>query len=137
VGPTATGTAKIENPCGLSRTSRAMCLLQLRERANGAQRGSLRQPDLVESQRYGELTGQLGRSRVKIMELPDGYEYWFRSEAVTLADLAEWIFLGRSHNPLWEFEVTFPRIGKDVCWGLRVRATASEAKQTILAVFGL
>lgn len=63
----------------------------------------------IERERYNQLTDKFRQARIETKELSDGYVFRLNSEAVSVAELAEWISAERKCCPFFSFEIELQR----------------------------
>jgi hypothetical protein len=88
----------------------------------------------VERERYQVLRERLERAIEETKELETGYAFRWRSEAVSLVDLAEWVDKERKCCPFFDFEIALARERGPV-W---LKITGREGVKTFLRMeFGV
>lgn len=63
----------------------------------------------IERERYNQLTDKFRQAGIETKELSDGYAFRLNSEAVSVAELAEWISAERKCCPFFSFEIELQR----------------------------
>jgi hypothetical protein len=87
-----------------------------------------------ERQRQHELTVKLAGARVETKELADGYAFRVVSNAVSIAELGEWVTAERKCCPFFDFEIEAERDGGPLWLKLRGR---EGVKAFIQSEFGI
>jgi hypothetical protein len=75
-----------------------------------------------ERARHKSLTEKLMAVRKEIVETEKGYEFQYRPEDVSLAELAEWVAAESKCCPFFDFHIDLEREGKLAC----LRLTGEE-----------
>ena len=88
----------------------------------------------TERDRYRQITEELTKARTETNELPDGFAFQLKREAVSLPDLGEWISYERRCCPFFDFEVELQRDNGPL-W-LKLRG-GDGAKQFIRSEFAI
>src|SRR5579871_3418567 len=65
--------------------------------------------------RHLELTKKLAEKRQQIVETEKGYEFRFRPEDVSIAELAEWTTLESKCCPFFDFHIDLENEGRLAC----------------------
>jgi hypothetical protein len=73
----------------------------------------------TERERYNQLTDKFRQARIETKELKNGYAFRLKSEAVSVAELAEWISAERKCCPFFGFEIELQRNGGPLWLKLR------------------
>lgn len=63
----------------------------------------------ADRERHKQLLLKLEAARIEIQELPDGYSFRFRSELVSLEEVAEWISYESKCCPFFDSEILVER----------------------------
>jgi hypothetical protein len=77
---------------------------------------------------HKHLTEKLFAFHHELVELPKGYEFQFRPEDVSLADLAQWVVAEEKCCPFFNFHIDLENRGTRVCLGL----TGAEGVKTFI-----
>ena len=88
----------------------------------------------TERERYKQTTEELTKARTETNELPHGFAFQLKSEAVFLPDLGERIFYERRCCPFFDFEVELQRDNGPLWLKLRGR---DGVKQFIRSEFAI
>jgi hypothetical protein len=75
-----------------------------------------------ERARHKELTEKLIAARNETIETEKGYEFQYRPDKVTIAEVAEWVVAESKCCPFFDFHIDFENQGRLVC----LRLTGSE-----------
>jgi hypothetical protein len=67
---------------------------------------------------HRRLTERLLASQRAVVELPNGYEFQFRPEDVSVADVAQWVVAEGKCCPFFNFHIDLEKQGTLVCLGL-------------------
>jgi hypothetical protein len=87
-----------------------------------------------ERERHRELTEKLLGARSETMETAKGYEFQYRPEKISVAEVAEWVVLESKCCPFFDFHIDLEEQGQLVC----LRLTGKEGvKAFIRAEFRL
>lgn len=78
--------------------------------------------------RHLELTKKLVEKRQQIVEMEKGYEFQFRPEDVSIAELAEWTMLESKCCPFFDFHIDLENEGKLAC----LRLTGAEGVKAFI-----
>lgn len=71
-----------------------------------------------ERARHAAMTKKLIAVRDAVVETPKGYEFQFRPENVSVAELAEWVVAENKCCPFFYFHIDLEKKGQLVCLGL-------------------
>lgn len=71
-----------------------------------------------ERARHTQMTEKLIAVRDAVVETPRGYEFQFRPENVSVAELAEWVVAESKCCPFFYFHIDLEKEGRLVCLGL-------------------
>ena len=83
---------------------------------------------------HKQLGDKLMAARKQIVEMPQGYEFQFSPQNVTLAELADWVVAESKCCPFFDFHIDLENEGKLIC----LRLTGEEGiKQFIRAEFSV
>jgi hypothetical protein len=81
---------------------------------------------------HQRLTERLLASRNAVVELPKGYEFQFRPDDISIADVAQWVVAEEKCCPFFNFHIDLEKQGTLVCLGL---TGAEGIKQFIRSEF--
>jgi len=88
----------------------------------------------AERARHEGLARKLLARRIATLEIEKGYEFQYRPEDVSVAEVAEWVVAESKCCPFFDFHIDLEEEGKLVC----LRLTGAEGiKQFIRGEFGL
>ena len=100
----------------------------------GAYRGRKKALNAAERARQKKLTEKLLAKRQEVVETEKGYEFQFRPEDVSVAEVAEWVVMESKCCAFFDFHIDLENEGKLVC----LRLTGNkEVKQFIRSEFGI
>ena len=88
----------------------------------------------AERARHEELTKKLFAKKIATLEIERGYEFQYRPEDVSVAEVAEWVVAESKCCSFFDFHIDLEEQGRLVC----LRLTGAEGiKQFIRSEFGL
>ncbi len=83
---------------------------------------------------HKQLGDKLMAARKQIVEMPQGYEFQFSPQNVTLSELADWVVAESKCCPFFDFHIDLENEGKLIC----LRLTGEEGiKAFIRAEFAV
>jgi hypothetical protein len=88
----------------------------------------------AERARHEELTKRLLAKKIATLETAKGYEFQFRPEDASVAEVAEWVVAESKCCPFFDFHIDLEEEGRLVC----LRLTGAEGIKTFIrSEFGL
>lgn len=82
----------------------------------------------AEGGRHKELTDKLMRLRKEVVEHEKGYEFQYRPEEVSVAEVAEWVVAESKCCPFFDFHIDLEEQGRLVC----LRLTGAEGVKAFI-----